>query len=128
MIRVTAVTGNSVTKRELINCTEANFRASLTHGWIHCFLQHRTDDARKAVVAPLQLPDLQVPGQYPNHYIDLSKKWVLLALAELIFYLNKTGLSGRENSRPKPVLVPTDLGDSMIYYPVNRQIRNQNLL
>jgi hypothetical protein len=38
MIRDKAVTGNHVMKSDLINYIGANFRTSLTYGWIHCFL------------------------------------------------------------------------------------------
>jgi hypothetical protein len=55
--------------------------------------------------------------------IDLTKKLVPLVPAELIFNMDEISLSDWEDSTSKPVLVPTDLGDSMIHYPVNRQIR-----
>jgi hypothetical protein len=75
-----------------------------------------------------ELPRLQVPRQYLNQYIGLIKNWVSLIPVELIYNLGETGLSGWEDSKPKPVLVSTTLGDAMIHYPVNRQIRHQTLL
>jgi hypothetical protein len=128
MIRDKALTGSYVTKRELLNYAETNFRATLTYGWIHCFLQRRAGDVRKAIVAPGELPRLQVPRLYLNQYIDIIKNWIPLVPAELIYNLDESGLSDWEDAKPKPVLVPVDLGDSMIHYPVNRQIRHQTLL
>jgi hypothetical protein len=71
---------------------------------------------------------LQIPQQYLNQCIELIKKWIPLVPAELLFNLDETGLFELEDSRPKPIPVPTDLGDSMIHYPVNRQIKHQTLL
>jgi hypothetical protein len=42
--------------------------------------------------------------------------------------MDKTRLSDWEESKPRPALVPTDLGDSNIHHPVNRPIRYQMLL
>jgi transposase len=43
MIREKMITGNYVTKRELLNYVEANFHASLTYGWVLYFLEYRAD-------------------------------------------------------------------------------------
>jgi hypothetical protein len=114
MIRDKAVTGNHVTKRELINSIEANFRTSLTYEWIHCFLPRQTDEVRKAIVIPGGLPRIQVSQWHRDHYIDLIIKWVPLIPAELILHLDKAGLSDWKDSTSKPVFVATDLGNSMI--------------
>jgi hypothetical protein len=81
--------------------------------------------SRKTIVAPGEFPRLQVPRQYLNQYISLIKNWDSLIPAELIYNLDETGLSDWEDSKPDPILVPTTLGDTMIHYPVNRQIRDQ---
>jgi transposase len=47
MIREKAITGNYVMKPELLNYVEANFHASLTYGWIHCFLERRADFVKR---------------------------------------------------------------------------------
>jgi hypothetical protein len=36
-----------------------------------------------------------------------------------LYNLDETGLSDWEDSKPKPVAVPTTLGDAMIHSPVN---------
>jgi hypothetical protein len=89
-----------VTKRELINSFEANFRTSLIYRWIHCFWQRRPDEARKAIVTPGELPEFQVPRRRLDHCIDLIKKWFPFISAELIFNLDKTGLSDWEALNP----------------------------
>jgi hypothetical protein len=66
MIREKAITGNYVTRRELLNCVEANFHASLTYGWIRCFPERRADFVKKTIMAQGELPRLQVPRQYLN--------------------------------------------------------------
>jgi hypothetical protein len=80
------------------------------------------------IIASGDLPRWQVPRQYLNQYIELIRNYVSLVPAELIYNLDETSLSDWEDSRPRLVLVPTDLGDSMVHYPVNCQIRHQTLL
>jgi hypothetical protein len=46
----------------------------------------------------------------------------------MIYNLDEAGLSDWEDSKPKPFLIPMIRGDTMIHYPVNRQIRHQTLL
>jgi hypothetical protein len=74
-----------VTKMELLNCIEEYYPVNLTYGWIRCLLQRRAQLVQKTIVAPSELPRLQVPRQYLNQYIDLIRKYVPLILAELIY-------------------------------------------
>jgi hypothetical protein len=107
MIQEKAITGNYVVKRKLVNYAEANFRANLTYGWIRSFLELRTDFLRETIVAPGELPRLQVPRQYLNQSIGFIKNWVSLIPDELIYNLDETGLSDWKDSKSKPVAVPT---------------------
>jgi hypothetical protein len=45
-----------------------------------------------------------------------------------MFNLDATGLWDWEDSTPKPIFIPTHLGDSMIHYPVHHPVRRQILL
>jgi hypothetical protein len=78
----------------------------------------------KTIVAPGELPRLQVPHQDLNQYISLIKNGVSLIPAELIYNFDETDLSDWEDSKPKPTLIPTTPRDAMTHYPVNRQIRH----
>jgi hypothetical protein len=93
-------------------------------------VQGHADEVRKAVAAPGELSRLQVLRRHLDQYIDLITKRVPFVPAELIFDLDETAFSNWEDSTAKPVLIPTNLGEPMIYYPVNvnRQIRHQTHL
>jgi hypothetical protein len=124
-IRTKAVTGSCFTKQELVTYIEANIRANLIYERIHCFLQRRADEVTEGAVALGELPGPQVPRWPLDQYIGLIEKWVPFIWEDLIFNLDKTGLSDWEGFKPKPVMVPTDLGELMIHCPVNRQARHQ---
>jgi hypothetical protein len=47
MIQEKAITGNYVTKRELLNDVEVNFHIILTYDWIRCFLERLADFVKK---------------------------------------------------------------------------------
>jgi hypothetical protein len=59
MIQEKTITGNYVTKQELLNDVEANFHASLTCGWIRCFLEHRVDFVKKQLWHQMNCQDFK---------------------------------------------------------------------
>jgi hypothetical protein len=128
MVRERVIAGIYFTQTEVLNFVETEFRKTLIHGWLECFLKRHSGDIRKAVLAPEELPRLQIPRCYLDKYITLIKPWVPLVPAELIFNLDETGLSDWEERKPKPALIPTDLEDSHFHYPADRAIRHQTLL
>jgi hypothetical protein len=76
MVREQAIAGIYVTQREVLNFVETEFRKPLTHGWLEYFLKQHSEDIRKAVLAPQELPRLQIPHCYLDQYIILIKAWV----------------------------------------------------
>jgi hypothetical protein len=128
MIREKVHTDNYVTKREPPSCIETNFWLSLTSSWIHYFLQRRAAEVRNTIIAPRELPRLQVPRRLLDEFIELIKKCVLLVRVELIDNLDETDLSDLEASKPDPVLVPIDLCNPTTNCPVNHQVRHQRLV
>jgi hypothetical protein len=57
----------------------------------------------------------------------VTKKWVPFIPVELILNLDGTSRSDWDDSKPTPVLVATDFGDSMIRYLAIRQIRRETI-
>jgi hypothetical protein len=130
MIKNAADTGGYATQRQVLNFTEAEFRKTLTYGWLDRFLHRRrhSHEVRRALLAPQELPPLQIPRSCLERYITLIKTWVPLVPAKLIFNLDETGLSDWEERKAKPVMIPTTIEDSHLHYPVDRGIRHQTLL
>jgi hypothetical protein len=93
MVGERAIAGIYVTQKEVLNFVETEFRKTLTHGWLECFLKWYNGDIRKAVLAPQEVPRLQIPRCYLDQYITLIKAWAPLVPAELIFNLGETDLS-----------------------------------
>jgi hypothetical protein len=69
MVRERAIAGIYVTQREVLNFVEAEFRKTLAHGWLKCFLKRYSGDIWKAILAPKELPRLQIPRCYLDQYI-----------------------------------------------------------
>jgi hypothetical protein len=109
---------------EFLNYNKEYFRGGLTYGWIRCFFQRSVKLAQTTMISPNELPRLQIPHQYLNQYIELIRKYVPFVPVDLTDNLDKIGLSDWQDSKPKSVLVPTNLGDSIVHYPINHQIRH----
>jgi hypothetical protein len=58
----------------------------------------------------------------------LIKKIVPIVPTELLFNLDKTGLSEWENPRSKPILFPTREEESTLHDPVDRSVSQHTLL
>jgi hypothetical protein len=71
---------------------------------------------------------LGIPREYLNDYISLIKEYVPLVPAELIFNLDKTGLSDWEERKRKPVIIPSQASSSTLHYPIDRAICHYTLL
>jgi hypothetical protein len=52
MVRERAIAGTYVAQKEVLNFVETEFRKTLTHGWLECFLKRQSRDIRKTVLAP----------------------------------------------------------------------------
>jgi hypothetical protein len=128
MVLERVIAGIYVIQRKVLNFVEVEFQKTLIHGRLECFLKRHSGEIRKAVLAPEELPRLQIPGYCMDQCIPLIKAWAPLVPAELIFNLDETGLSDWEERKPKPALIPTDLRDSHFHYPADRAIRHQTLL
>jgi hypothetical protein len=121
-------TRNYVTQREPLNFAEERFHVTLTHGWASTFLSRDSEKVGRAIVSPRELPRLQTPQCYLDKYIDLIKAYIPLVPSELIFNVDESGLSGREERKLKAVLVKAEAADQPLHYPVDRWIRRHILL
>jgi hypothetical protein len=110
LIRNGCNTGNFVPQKELFNSVENMFGKALTYGWLNSFLSRHSQEVKRAIVSPQELPRLQTPRCYLQGYIDLLRVGVPLVPSELTFNLDETDLSDWEERKPKPVLVTIECG------------------
>jgi hypothetical protein len=120
--------GNYVMQREVLNLVETEFQKMVIYGGLDSFLSRPPDEIQRVIVTPQEHPRRQIPRSHLDRFLALITSWVLLVPAELIFNLDETGLSGWEERKPKPVLIPTTVENADLHYPVDRGIRHQTLL
>jgi hypothetical protein len=53
--------GNSATQRQVLDFAEAEFRKTLPYGWLDSLLHQHPRKVRRAILAPQELPRLQIP-------------------------------------------------------------------
>lgn len=71
---------------------------------------------------------LTVPKIYLSQYLDLVELIIEITPAELVYNFNETGLSDWEERKPKTVVIPSELRDDDLHYPINRSIRHATLV
>jgi hypothetical protein len=69
-----------------------------------------------------------VPHEHLDQYIILIKEYVPLVPTELLFNIDESGFSDYEECKPNCVLIPTEIRETTIHYPVSRKIRHQTLV
>jgi hypothetical protein len=111
--------GISITVLEFLQFSEDNFNITPTNGWIDGFLKRRASQFRRMILVPQDLTRMQVGRSDFDHYIALTKMYVPLVPAELIFNMDESGLSDWEEWRPKRVLVPSNANDEGLHHPVD---------
>jgi hypothetical protein len=79
-------------------------------------------------VHPQEQVRLQVPRCWLDSYIQLINTYVPKISAELIFNINETRLSDREERKEKIVLDPSAHIDSRLHSPVDESIRHHTLI
>jgi hypothetical protein len=92
------------------------------------FLERWEGIVIRTIVVPQEQLRLRIPRESLNDYISLTKEYVSLIPAELIFDLDETGLSDWEERKTKPVIIPSLAFSSTHHYPIDRAIRHRTLL
>jgi hypothetical protein len=116
-----------VTQREILSFVEEHFQKTVTYGSLASFLERWEAIVIRTTVVLQQQLRLRIPHEYLNDYISLIKEYVRLVLAELIFNLDKTGLSDCEERKTKAVIIPSHAASSTLYYPIDRAILHHTL-
>jgi hypothetical protein len=74
-----------VTQREILSFVEEHFPKTVVYGWLTSFLERWEGIVIRTTVVPQEQLRLWIPREYLNDYLSLSKEYVPLVPAELIF-------------------------------------------
>jgi hypothetical protein len=109
-IRAGYASSKYVTRSDVLNFVEREFRKYSTCSWIWSFLGRNDNIAYATTVSPQQKVQLEVPRQFLHEYIKLIKDSVPLVPNALIFNIDKCGFRDRKRGRtnwsqfpPKPM-------------------------
>jgi hypothetical protein len=120
--------GNFTAHSNILNFVASEFGKCLTASWRHSFLARNESRIYSTTVSPEEYTRLHVPQIFLDQYMALTKEWIPLAPAELIFNLDECGFSDWEEWKPQPVLIPSRVRNIALHYPIDRGIRHQTLL
>lgn len=127
-IRSKKNTHEFMTLSQIIKYVEENFKKALTYGWLNTFLARHQNSVKKTVISPQEDLRLTVPRIYLIEYLDLVECIIEITPAELIYNIDETGFSDWEERRPKTVIVPSEISEDDLHYPINRGIRHVTLV
>lgn len=121
-------TGNYMTQSDIFSYIENNFKVSLTKGWLNNFIFRHSNAIQKTVVSPQESMRFQIPRCYLMEYIDLIEKIIGITPAKYIYNIDEVGLSDWEERKPKIVIIPNNLPQKQLHYPINRNLSHITLL
>ena len=113
---------------QMIRYVEETFQKCITRGWVYRFLYRHRDALIKTEISPQEELRLKVPRTYLIEFMNLVEKIITIVPADLVYNIDETGLSDWENRKPKTVIIPKDLENEDLHYPVNRGIRHITLV
>jgi hypothetical protein len=92
------------------------------------FLKKYANMIGRSVVLPQGNVTLEVPHEYLDQYIRLTKEYAPLVSTELFFNIDESRFSDWEERKPKCVLIPTKARETTLHNPASRKIRHQTLV
>jgi hypothetical protein len=108
---------NYVVQRDILNFGEAKFTKILRYGEMCEFSHHHKSDVCQVTATSQEQVRLQVRPCYLHDDLSLITKVMPIVQTELIFNLDKTGLSDWDWKR-KPALVRAVEEDSAFHHPI----------
>lgn len=69
-----------------------------------------------------------VPRHYLSKYLNLVEKVIQITPADLVSNIDESGLSDWEEREPKTIIVPSEIDNEDLYYPINRGNRHITLV
>ena len=120
--------GNYMTTSQILQYVENQYNISLTRGWVRSFINRHSSLIISSMIYPQEEPRLKIPRSQLIEYIDLVDKVITMSPAELIYNMDESGLSDWEERKPKTVVIPKELENVKLHYPVDRGIRHITLL
>jgi hypothetical protein len=110
--------GNYVTRRDVLNFVEREFRKCLTHLWIRSFVARHDDVVYVTTVFSEEKVRLEARRRLLDDYIKLSKEYVRSASNELIFNIYECGFTDWEEQKDEPVMIPAETRTSTVHCPL----------
>jgi hypothetical protein len=122
------MTHNYVIERDVLSFTPANYGKCLTSQWPGSFLKAHGDLICQCGVPPRENLRFEIPYEYLDGYIMIIKEYVPLVPTELLLNIDESGCSDGEKRKPKHILLPREVRETILHYPTTRKIRHQTLV
>ena len=113
---------------QVMSYTEENTGKTVTRGWLNSFLYRHWDIVFCKEIDQQDILRLWVPRRYLTEYLDLVENIIKIAPSALIYNIDETGLSDWEERKPKNVIVPKELADCDLQYPIDRTNKHVTLV
>lgn len=117
-----------LTPNQILSFTEENTGKTITRGWLNSFIFRHSDVIANTYLNPQDSLRLTVPRKYLTEYLDLVEKVIIIAPAALIYNIDETGLSDWEDKKSKSVIVPRELLNTDLQYPIDRTNKHVTLV
>jgi hypothetical protein len=123
-IQQNAKQSTRVNKKEIKDYWTSQFKALITRGWVNSFILRDPDKTIQAKSVPQEQQRWQVFRVFLERTVQNLNKHVQGCLAELVFTLDKVGISDWEDRKLKRVLIPATILDQTIHHGISRTVKH----
>jgi hypothetical protein len=123
---ITAKCANNVAvnRTELLYECNKRFWKSITRGWGDSFLTRQATQFLETKSVPQENPRLEIIRVFLQAGFDEFRDHIYQAYTELVFKLNKIGISEWEDRRTRRVIVPSTMKRQTIFHGVRQNLKH----
>jgi hypothetical protein len=117
-----------VIRKEIKDYYASQFHAPISRGWVNSFILRHPEDIIQIKRSPQEKQCLQVPRVFRERPAHNLKAYVQGYTSELIFNLEKVGISDWEGRRVRKVVIMAFIRRQTIHHGISRNMKHISLI
>jgi hypothetical protein len=118
----------AVTRTDIRNYCRQVCRFQVSRGWVDSFISRHTDELTEKKSSPQEEKRLQVPRVFLEETIRTMHETIPGRPSQLVFNLDKVGISDWEDRKPTKMLVPITARAHNIHHRISRSVKHISIV
>jgi hypothetical protein len=127
-VRQNAEQETPVTKGETRDYCTTQFQIPITRGWVNSFVLRHFDDLIQTTSTQQEKQRLPIRRAFLERTVRNLNKHVQGCVSELVFNLDKVGISNWEDRKARKVVVLATMDGQPIHHAVSRNVKHSSVI